>query len=911
MPGLRLPVCVLALLCGAFPLFGQQRGEIRLQVKDPSGAAMEAAGRLVDARSGAAHAFQTDAQGRATLADVQYGSYRLEVTRTGFSAPAATLVVNSAAPVERTITMALGSAAFNVEVVGVTPLAGTELPVEQMPTPVQLASSKDMDQSGALDLSDFLNRRLNGVHINENQGNPFQPDVNYRGYTASPLLGTPQGLSVYVDGVRLNQPFGDLVAWDLIPRTAIAEMALMPGSNPLFGLNTLGGALSVTTKDGTSAPGTAIQATGGSYGRRAVEFEQGGAGKHGLDWYLTGNLFHDDGWRTASASDVKQTFGRLGWQHGTTQIGLGISYADNTLNGNGLQEQGLLAHSYSSVYTVPDTTKDRSPFLNLMVRHAASSDLTFSGNVYFRYIRADAVNANLNTNSLDQSLYALSAADVAALKSAGYTGYPTGTINAANTPFPSWRCIAQALQLADPSDRCNGLLIKTWTKQHNYGFSEQANWLTSPGKHDNQLTAGVAWDLNGVTFQQTQQFAYLNPDRSLTTVPAFADGSTSAGGVPVDARVNLHGTPGTFSLYATDTMSLTSRLSLNVAGRFNRTTIDNTDRLPVAADGVRGSLNGHYVFSRFNPAAGMTFRVAPSVNLYGSYSEANRAPTSIELGCADPNNPCNLPNALAGDPPLNQVVARTVEAGVRGSREDYLHWSAGWFFTENHNDILFVASQQTGNGYFKNFGRTRRQGAEANVRGRLRRIELGGGYTFLRATYETAETVGASWNSTNDGALAGSPGLGGVIAIQPGDRIPLIPQHVLKAFAEYQPMSKVSLDLDFLAVSRSFARGNENNLDQAGGTYYPGPGTSPGYGVVNLGGHYQVNRHVKAFVEINNLLDHRYYTAAQLGPEAFNSQGNFVARPYPAVSGNYPLAATTFYAPGAPIRIAGGLRFTF
>ena len=87
-----------------------------------------------------------------------------------------------------------------------------------MPAPVQTATDRDIEHSGALDLSDFLNRRLNGVHVNEMQGNPFQPDVNYRGYTASPLLGTPQGLSVYMDGVRLNQPFGDVVSWDLIPR---------------------------------------------------------------------------------------------------------------------------------------------------------------------------------------------------------------------------------------------------------------------------------------------------------------------------------------------------------------------------------------------------------------------------------------------------------------------------------------------------------------------------------------------------------------------------------------------------------------------------------------------------------------------------------------------------------------------
>src|SRR5262249_1055757 len=119
-----------------------------------------------------------------------------------------------------------------------------------VPKPVQVLTIQDVEAIGALDLTDLLNRRLTAVHLNEMQGNPFQADMNYRGYTASPLLGTPQGLSVYVDGVRLNQPFGDVVSWDLIPRAAISSTMLMPGSDPLFGLNTLGGALAIQTKSG-------------------------------------------------------------------------------------------------------------------------------------------------------------------------------------------------------------------------------------------------------------------------------------------------------------------------------------------------------------------------------------------------------------------------------------------------------------------------------------------------------------------------------------------------------------------------------------------------------------------------------------------------------------------------------------
>jgi len=240
-----------------------------------------------------------------------------------------------------------------------------------------------------------------------------------------------------------------------------------------------------------------------------------------------------------------------------------------------------------------------------------------------------------------------------------------------------------------------------------------------------------------------------------------------------------------------------------------------------------------------------------------------------------------------------------------------LNWSVGWFRGENYNDILFVSSPQTGNGYFNNFGKSQRQGAEAHFNTRIGRIALGGNYTFVRATYQSPEMVNSSSNSANDSASGGVRGLNGVIQIQPGDRIPLIPQHLLKTFADFQATRKLSVDLDFVAASRSYARGNENNLNQPDGIYYLGPGTSPGYGIVNLGARYQLHKRLQLFAQINNLLDHRYYTAAQLGPTGFTNQGTFISRPFPAVDGNFPIVHATFYAPGAPIGVWGGIRFKF
>src|SRR5579883_2508862 len=234
-------------------------GELHIEVKDPSGAAVQqASGSLHDIASGADRRFETNSDGAYTFQRLPAGRYRLDVSKPGFSTQSLTLEIRSAAPVSRVITLTLGSSTTTMNVVAATPLGGTGLSLQEIPAPVQTLTRQELDNSGALDLSDFLNRRLSGVNINENQENPFQPDLNYRGYTASPLLGTPEGISVYMDGVRLNQPFGDIVAWDLIPKVAISEMALIPGSDPLFGLNTLGGAISIQTKDGRSAPGAAL-----------------------------------------------------------------------------------------------------------------------------------------------------------------------------------------------------------------------------------------------------------------------------------------------------------------------------------------------------------------------------------------------------------------------------------------------------------------------------------------------------------------------------------------------------------------------------------------------------------------------------------------------------------------------------
>lgn len=775
-----------------------------------------------------------------------------------------------------------------ITVVGAMPLPGLGQAKNEIPAAVQSASGAAIARSQAIDLTAFMNRNLAGVHINEIQGNPFQPDVSYRGYTASPLLGTAQGLSLYMDGVRLNQPFGDVVSWDLIPRAAIASLTLMPGSNPLFGLNTLGGALSISTKDGLSDPGTAVQALYGADRRRQLELEHGGSNGHGLHWYLTGNVFKEDGWRAASPTDVGQAFGKLGWANARTDLALSLSLADNKLTGNGLQEQRLLARDYRSINTKPDQTDNVATLLNLSGKHRINDAVLFSGNAYYRTIKTSTLNGDINDDALDQDVY------------------QTGE-DASNTPFPSSLCIEHVLNIDQPAEKCNGLLNRTRSKQENHGVSGQFSVLGKLGGQRNKFTGGAAYDASRTNFTQSTQLGYLNPDRSITGLNAFGDGISGgdADGAPYDTRVDLTGRSRTWSLFATDTWSIRERWHLTLSGRFNRSKVSNRDHIN---PGGGGSLDGDHTFERLNPALGLTFTPGRAINAYAGYNEGSRTPTSIELGCADPANPCKLPNAMAGDPPLRQVVTKTWEAGLRGTLAPSLNWNAGVFRADNFDDILFVADNAAGFGYFRNFGKTRRQGLELGISGKAGRLDAGLSYTLLDATYRSGETVGGTGNSSNDAASAG---LEGNIEIAPGNRIPLIPRHLFKAHADYRISTAWSVGLAMNAVSASFAGGNENNRHQADGTHYLGSGKSGGYAVFDLNTKYRATPQLSLFAQINNLFDRKYATAAQLGTAGFDASGRFVAQPLPAVGGEFPLLQSTFYSPGAPRTIRVGLRYEF
>ena len=237
------------------------------------------------------------------------------------------------------------------DVVATTPLPGIDLPRDQVPANIRTLDDEQLRKLGGQSLAEKLQRGLPSVNVNEIQGNPYQADLNYRGFTASPLLGTPQGLSVFLDGVRVNEAFGDVVHWDLIPSTAIADMLLVPGSNPLYGLNTLGGALALQTKRGDTHPGGSAELYRGSFGRKGGALEHGGKHEE-LSWYLAAEGMEEDGWRDHSPSDVRQLFGKFAWTTDTTDVALTLAHADNDLIGNGLIPESMHHRSRQAIFTL-------------------------------------------------------------------------------------------------------------------------------------------------------------------------------------------------------------------------------------------------------------------------------------------------------------------------------------------------------------------------------------------------------------------------------------------------------------------------------------------------------------------------------------------------------------------------------
>ena len=737
-----------------------------------------------------------------------------------------------------------------------TPVPGGGIDPEKVPASVNVVDASQIKQTGSLNVSDALQKYVPGIIVNEVAGNPFQPDVQFRGFVASPVSGTPQGLAVYQNGVRVNEAFGDTVNWDLIPTAAIKSVTVVT-NNPAFGLNALGGAVNVQMKDGFNYHGAEIDTMGGSFGRIQSSAQWG---KQIDNFAIYGALegFHDNGFRNFSASDVRRFYGDVGYRNDGNEFHLNMGAADNHFGAAATVPAELLQQYWGATYTTPQTSENRVGYLNLTGKVEATPSWTIDGSAHVRIFDQKTQDGN-----------------------------PTGTQPC--TADPTLLCYGDGstpanglsgAQLSNPFG-LNAVLgenDRTTTHSTTTGLSLQATNNDKLFGHDNHFVVGASLDYSVTRFTASAELGTVGPDYVVSGSGIFLGPSGSPISIgPVDLRATNQYT----GLYALDTFDVTKAFSLTAGGRFNVANIRLEDQIGT-------SLNGSDTYTRFNPIIGGTYKITSELTAYAGYSEANRAPTPLELGCADPAHPCIIAAFLVSDPPLKQVVSRTVEAGLRGSKDlniGTLGWKLGGFRAKNTDDILAIPSPVVqGFGYFQNVGSTRRQGIEAEVNLKSSTLQLYASYALVDARFLDALQVG----SNSPIAVQN----GGTVQILPGNRIPAIPRNRIKAGFDYSITDAFKVGGDALYVSSQYFVGDESNQEPR----------LPGYAVFNLHTSYQIDKTFQIYARADNIFDNRYATYGTFFDTA--ALPNFA-------NGGAPFSDPRSVSPARPRALYAGMKVTF
>ena len=697
---------------------------------------------------------------------------------------------------------------------------------DKIPSNVQVLSASDFSHTVTPDLLQSMLRALPGVALSDQTGNQFQLDLNYRGFIASPVIGTPQGIAVYQNGVRINETFGDVVNWDFIPENAISRMTLVP-SNPVFGLNAIGGALSVEMKNGFTYQGLQGEVNGGSYGRIGTSVQAGGQVGN-LSGYIAADAIDDAGWRTDSPSSVRRVYMDLGARGDQTEFHVTFTGANNSFGAAAATPVQMLAQDWSSIYTVPQTTENQLAFLTASASWKPTDTWTYQANFYFRNFN----QAHVDANGTDADNTPGDCPNPALICFPNLNGTFSNLRTTAGQTVPNAGFLGSSIL---------GEIDRTWTNTNSFGGSVQAASSEKLFGHDNNFVVGVSVDRGLVQFSTTSELGTVNANQFpvVQGVGLFID--QPSGDV---APVGLGATTLYSGVYATDTFDVTPRLSVTGGARFNFAQITLTDQL-----GNDPLLNGSHDYSHFNPMIGATYKITPNFTAYGDFAVANRAPTPLELGCANPMQPCLIDNALVGDPNLNQVVTYTFETGLRGRfnvGSGRLNWSAGVYHALNTDDIINVASPIPGHEYFQNAGNTLRQGVEANANYAWDRWNVYANFTYVDATFLNSLILSSPNNPFADA--------NGNIFVVPGDHLTGIPDFRFKLGAEYRVTKPWKIGADLNVIGSQWIVGDELNQLPKMSAYW----------VVNLHSSYKITDNVEVFGLIRNLFDQHYYVYGTL-----------------------------------------------
>lgn len=782
---------------------------------------------------------------------------------------------------QRALAFAIGCALFaaagaapptqqlgEIVVIGVTPLPGLDVPAAQVPLNTQSAQSDDVEHLHGQAFTDLLRNNFQGVNVTDSQVNPWQSNLYFHGFTLSPLLGSPAGISVYVDGVRQNETFAETMNWESIPDFAIRDAALIPSSSPLFGLNTLGASLVMTTKSGFTDPGGSFNVNGGSWGRIQTDAD---FGAHGKTFGIYAGIANDyeAGWRDISSSRVQQGFVRLDWQPDeATNVALSYTGAHARLFGT----QSLpieWASAPKAAFTWPDYFVNNLSQVNLRGSRQLGSAWSVQANAYLRVSQSRSFNSN--TNDFD-----------AYDDDEGPLGYaPDGPFDPDSVGQYYYAGVEPAYDPRDPSATINNVPASNVlgnVRTRGYGVSLQVVNSGHIGGLANQFTLGASLDAGSTRFTQFGQPAFFPVDP--------ADRGDTIGLLPFDLDPMTLAATDTRNrgLHFLDVLAVSDAVHVTAGGRYTASRASVRD-----LSGENPAIDGRNTFNRFNPSLGATWAISPRLGAYLNYDEGMRTPTPIELECADPSAPCSLPNDFTGDPPLKPVVARTLSAGLRGTLAGgRVHWNVSPYYSRVSNDILTIFTGGSSQGYFANVPRTVRKGVDLGLGGELGKLEWQANYSRVEATYGAPFEEQAEDNSSADDE--------GVITVRPGDRIPGIPRNMVTFAAEYHLTPRWSFGGNLRAYSGQYATGDENNQDRHGPV--------GGYAVVDLDLNYRATSRLALFLDIKNAFNRRYFVSGQLSNNVFDT-------PNRVIDTTGPGTPTLFVSPGAPRAYFVGLRYAF
>lgn len=715
-----------------------------------------------------------------------------------------------------------------------------------------LDTAKLSPQYGA-SLARLLDGQLFSVSINDVTNNPFQPDVQYRGFTASPLLGLPQGLSIYLNGTRFNEPFGDTVNWDLLPTSALEHVTLVAGANPLFGQNTLGGALVIESKNGFNFEQAKISLQLGDFNQQGINLEYGGNSKQ-WGYYLNVNSYKEDGWRDYSDSEIKQVLSTISYQGANFQSELTLAASNNVLIGNGAIPIELIAfEGRNAIFTSPDQTQTDLRFISLNNKWPVFENSKFVVNAYYR-------QNNIVTYNGDDSDY--EECDV------GFG--ETLCVEDEDAEIEEFEADAAVHFVHYPAltpledistfevDAIDGTANTSSTKNQSSGVSAELSGEAQIVNLNHHWNTGMGFDVASIEFRSDTEFAVLNND----TIQDRRD-VNGIGVFDLESMVRLKTDVRHVHVFFSDNIVLDRNWSLQLAGRFNRSDIDMFDGVETGP----GSLNGNHKFSHFNPSVGVHYQM-DGLSIYSRFSQSSRTPSPAELSCADEEDPCKLPNGFVADPPLVQVVTTTLELGMKWLYQNG-QARAAIYSSDSKDDIIF---QQAGNrpsvGYFVNVDKTRRRGFEFGVSHTLDKLDFDAQVSYLQATFESSFR---SFSPQNP--------LGPNRQVNPGDKIPGQPSTQASMSFKYAITDWFVLNTDVNYTSSQYFRGDEANENRQLSSYT----------TVNFAASYAFENGVNLALRMENVFDEAFETFGTYG-EADEVLGDI----YPEIE------SSEFVGPGQP-----------